>query len=164
MKREKVEDLDSHKEGTCKTQVLEQDSSTRQSQQEEVEKGSMKTTELEVQDHDCKENPLQETCPCHREDLFPRRRMTCSPASCETALSLTCYLYKVLERCLACRLAQRTHEAEVLPESEPGAGTLSRGHRITTRGASRFPAGASEVIRGTRERNQARCFARGRML
>eukprot|EP00439_Symbiodinium_sp_Y106_P083100 s207_g22.t3 len=72
MKREKVEDLDSHKEGTCKTQVLEQDSSTRQSQQEEVEKGSMKTTELEVQDHDCKENPLQEPALCQGAIELPR--------------------------------------------------------------------------------------------
>ncbi|CAE7212188.1 warA [Symbiodinium sp. CCMP2592] len=72
MKREKVEDLDSHKEGTCKTQVLEQEPSARQSQQEEIQKGSMKTTEPQVQDHDCKENPLQEPALCPGAIELPR--------------------------------------------------------------------------------------------
>ena len=64
MKREKVEDLDSQEERMCKTQVLEQEPSSRQSQEEELRTVATNLAELEGQDHG-KEPPLQDACACH---------------------------------------------------------------------------------------------------
>ncbi|CAE7218191.1 unnamed protein product [Symbiodinium sp. CCMP2456] len=72
MKQEKVEDIDSQEEGMCKTQVLEQEPSTRQSQEEEVRTVSTNLAELEVQDHDGKETPLQEPPLCQEAVELPR--------------------------------------------------------------------------------------------
>lgn len=71
MKREKVEDLDSQEERMCKTQVLEQEPSSRQSQEEELRTVATNLAELEGQDHG-KEPPLQEPALCQDAVELPR--------------------------------------------------------------------------------------------